>query len=382
MHEAQAVDPTTMLRVLRALAQSPGLTRAQIAGRVGSSRPTVSAALRLLEDRGFLEQRIASDAAERRTGRPPMRVFLAGSAASSVGLEITRTELHAGVFDISGRVLAELRTPLRGAVPLDDAAALVRELVHETSGATAYVLGVGVAVAAPVDRDGRVVDDVVPDGWDGVDLARELAERLELPVAVENDANAAALAEHRFGAGRHCSELLYLRLSPGVGAGLILGDRLYRGAHGIAGELGHVTVDPAGALCSCGSRGCLETIAGTLALEDELRGVRRGVTLAERDDRHVRRLLADAGLAIGAAIATAVNLLDPARVVVGGELADAGPVLFDAIDQGLARDALVPALARTEVVAGTVGPRAPVLGAASALMTRELEALVNPASVL
>ena len=281
-----SIDSTIVLRVLRALAQHPGLTRAELAARVGFSRPTVSAALRMLEDRGFLEQRTVAE--DRSIGRPPMRVFLAGSSASSVGLEITRTELHAGMFDIAGRMLSEARVPVRGFEDadglLDDAAALVRALVDRNAGSTAYVLGVGVAIAAPVDHDGRVVEDVSLTQWSSVDLVGELGKRLDLPVSVENDANAGALAEHRFGAGRSCSELVYLHLSPGVGAGLILDNRLYRGAAGIAGELGHVTVNPLGALCNCGSRGCLETIASPLVLEDALRTVegRRSSTTGSR----------------------------------------------------------------------------------------------------
>ena len=390
MHHAPinstSVDSTTLLRVLRVLAQSPGLTRAELAERTGTSRPTVSTALRVLEDRGLIEQRV--EAEDRSVGRPPMRVFLAGAAACSVGLEITRTGLHAGLFDLSGRVLAQSRLSVRGfedaALLLDDAAALVRELIEGRAGATGHVLGIGVAVAAPVDAQGRVVEDVSLTQWTDVDLEQELGTRLGLPVIVENDANAAALAEHRYGAGRNCADLLYLRLSPGVGAGLILGNRLYRGGNGLAGELGHVTLDPAGALCGCGNRGCLETIASPPVLEGELRAVKGTpvpVPWARTEDRHVRRLVSEAGEAIGAAIATAVNLLNPTRVVLGGQLADAGTVLLAAVDAGVGRHAIPPAAARVRVVAGTLGPDAAILGVATALMSRELEALVSSMAV-
>ncbi|HWK27988.1 MAG TPA: ROK family transcriptional regulator [Solirubrobacter sp.] len=382
-----SVDGAIVLRVLRALAQQPGMTRAELAEHAAASRPSVSAALRLLEDRGLLEQR-ASDVERPAIGRPPMHVFLAGTAASSVGLEVTRTELRAAIFDAAGGLLAEAASPIGGFEDvdglLDDAERLVGDLVEQGSGP---VLGIGVAVAAPIDRAGRVVDGVSLTRWAQVDLRRELSERLGLPVTVENDANAAALAEHRFGAGRDCAELLYLHLSPGVGAGLILGNRLYRGAAGIAGELGHVTVDPDGALCSCGSRGCLETIAGPRALEGELRSARgfeplgEWIALAGTGDRQVRRLVADAGTAIGTAVATAVNLLNPGRVVVGGRLADAGPVLLDAIDAALVRDAIEPAAARARVVAGELGSRAAILGVAAAVVSQELVALVAPETV-
>ncbi|MDA0168473.1 ROK family transcriptional regulator [Solirubrobacter taibaiensis] len=386
MHHTTAISPsvdsTIVLRVLRALAQHPGLTRAELATRADTSRPTVSAALRMLEDRGFLEQRVEAD--ERNIGRPPMRVFLAGSAASSVGLEITRTELHAGMFNIAGHVLSQVRAPVHdfddASSLLDDAAMLVRKLLDRHLRATAYVLGVGVAIAAPIDHEGHVVQDVSPTRWTRVNLAQELSERLGLPVSVENDANAAALAEHRFGAGRSCTDLLYLRLSAGVGAGLILGNRIYRGASGIAGEIGHLTIDPRGALCGCGGRGCLETLTSPLVLEQQLRTVRRAPVedgWMSDGDRHVRRLLADAGDAVGSAIATAINLLDPGRVVIGGHLAEAGVVFFDAIDAAIVRDAIPSAAARARVVPGSLGAHAPILGAATALISRELEVLVG-----
>jgi predicted NBD/HSP70 family sugar kinase len=145
-----------------------------------------------------------------------------------------------------------------------------------------------------------------------------------------------------------------------------------------------MTIDPRGALCSCGGRGCLETLAGTLALEDELQAVRRAPVQdgwMTPGDRHVRRLLSDAGDAVGSAIASAINLLDPGRVVIGGPLADAGAVFFDAIDAAIARDAIPPAAARARVVPGSLGGHASILGAATALISRELEVLISPAAV-
>src|SRR6202012_4358449 len=108
-------------------------------------------------------------------------------------------------------------------------------------------------------------------GWIGMTAEAEMRRRLEIPVMVDNDANLGALAEAAFGAGRSAGDLVYLKVSSGIGAGLILNGRLYRGAGGLAGELGHVLVDPDGIVCRCGNRGCLETVAGTGALVDGLR---------------------------------------------------------------------------------------------------------------
>jgi predicted NBD/HSP70 family sugar kinase len=358
--------------------------------RAGASRATISAILRNLEDRGLVEQHVDVDERDgsRGLGRPPMRISLAGTAASSIGLEIGRTELHAGMFDVTGELLLETRRAVTGREEasklIEIGAELVDDLIHGTRGATAYVLGIGVAVAAPVDAHGQVVTGVSLRNWSHVDLAQKLQARTGLHVRIENDANAAALGEHRFGAGRGCTDLLDLRLSPGVGAGLIIGNRLYRGASGIAGELGHLSLASTGSFCSCGNRGCLETLASPLALKNELRDVRPDlrlqdwIELGEQGDRHVCRLLSDAGHAIGTGLAGAINLLNPARVVIGGALAAAGPVLFDAIREGIARHAIAPAAAVGKVVPGELGSRDAILGVAAVQVSHGLDVLVAP----
>ena len=276
------------------------------------------------------------------------------ATGTSIGIEIGPSALHAGTFDRSGRLLDEVRRGLeKPAGPgeaLDAAAELILALAAREPSAT--VLGVGAVLAEPIDFRQRIVSGTGSDDWAGVDVAAELRARTGFAVALENDANAAALAEHRFGAGRGSANLLYLRLSPRVGAALILGHRLYRGATGIAGELGHVSLSDSGPLCGCGNRGCLQAVTGRLEL------TRRG-------ERPVRRLVRDAGVAIGTVVAGAVNLLSPSRVVVGGAPAGTDAPLLDAIEEGLRRHARTPTAARVEIVAGELGARAAIRGAAS-----------------
>src|SRR5205085_9280717 len=167
-------------------------------------------------------------------------------------------------------------------------------------------------------------------GWVGVSAAEEMRRRLTLPITVDNDANLAALAEAAFGAGREASDLVYLMISSGIGAGLVLNGRLYRGADGLAGELGHVLVRPGGVVCRCGNRGCLETVVGTDALAATLMAEhgpldgRQIARLALRGDTACRSAIAEAGCALGTAAATLVNVLNPELLIVGGDLAGAG----------------------------------------------------------
>jgi predicted NBD/HSP70 family sugar kinase len=197
-----------------------------------------------------------------------------------------------------------------------------------------------------------------------------------MPVRVENDANLGALAEIVWGAGRGCSELLYVKAASGVGAGLVLNGRLYEGHAGTAGEIGHITIDETGPVCRCGNRGCLEVYAAAEAVLEPLRRrhgpkltLRQVIALAQEGDLGCQRVIADAGRSLGLAIAGTCNLLAPERVIVGGELANAGAILLDPLRTVVSRSAIA-SLRETPVHGGVLGERAEVLGAV-ALVLRE-----------
>jgi len=247
------------------------------------------------------------------------------------------------------------------------------------------VIGVGVGLAAPVDaRHGAVHSEGILPDWDAIRPAQELERRLGLPVQIENDANAGAMGEHLFGAGRGVAHMLYLRLSAGVGLGLILGGQLYGGASGIAGEVGHTPVVDDGLICRCGNRGCLETIANTLSLTSlvsrsrgEPVALAQLIALVHAGDRGARRAVADAGTAVGTALAAAINVLNPELVVIGGELAPAGETLLEPIRAAIERRVIAPAASSVRVVPSTLGERAEVTGAAATQLTRAPQALAE-----
>jgi predicted NBD/HSP70 family sugar kinase len=232
------------------------------------------------------------------------------------------------------------------------------------------VIGAGMALSAPIDSEKGVVGSTVLPSWAGIQAGEELSRRLEIPVELDNDANLGALAEVSFGAGRGFADVVYVMMSSGIGAGLVLGGQLYHGASGIAGELGHVQVRPDGAVCRCGSRGCLETVAATGALLSLL-GATHGADLTLRDmldlvadgDLAAKRVVNDAGRAVGRAAADLCNFLNPAAVIVGGDLSLAGDALLDGVREEIDRYALPGAAEAVEVKAGVLGDRAEMLGA-------------------
>ena len=225
--------------------------------------------------------------------------------------------------------------------------------------AAGRLIGAGVAIPAPIDRTaGQIGESSTIPALAGSDLGSALAERLGVPVRVENDANACAVAEVAWGAGAGASDVVYLKLSRGIGAGLILDDRLYGGAGGTAGEIGHTTRSGDGELCRCGNRGCLETIAGTEAIARRAGRADAAAVIAgaEAGDVACRRALRDAGAEIGLAAAAVCNILNPRRIVIGGELAAAWPFLAASFTAALDRAAIHAAAASAEVASAPSAP--------------------------
>jgi predicted NBD/HSP70 family sugar kinase len=233
------------------------------------------------------------------------------------------------------------------------------------------VLGVGMGLPGPVDAaTGAIGSSVIMPSWAGLAPAAEFERLVGVPVVLDNDANLGALAEATFGAGRGLGDLVYVKASAGIGAGLILGGRLYRGSTGIAGEIGHVQIRADGAVCRCGSRGCLETIVSTPRLVEQLQpALTERLTVASmleragRGDAAASRVVADAGRTIGRVLADLCNHLNPAAIIVGGELSTAGNLLLDRIREAVDRHAQPGAAGGVRIVAGALGERAQVLGA-------------------
>jgi predicted NBD/HSP70 family sugar kinase len=374
------------LRIVDFLRTNGTASRAELARRTGLSRSTVSTLVADLQRRGLVVERAGQFAGEGQPGRPAALLELDPSAAAAVGIDFDHDKVRAAVSDLSRSVLAEASAPhdvdhdALGA--LDLAAELVEQVLEEATVDRDRLLGVGVALAGPIDHDKGALhpSDVLP-AWANIDAAKELEKRLDTPAYVDNDANLGALAEVTLGAGRNARFAAYVSISSGIGAGIVVDGRPYHGHRGTAGEIGHVVVDPQGPICRCGNRGCLETLASGPALlklvqesrEREL-SVKQMIELARDGDAGCRRVIADAGSVVGRVVAGLVNLFSPEMVVVGGDLGEAGDLLLDPLREAVRRDALPAAAEDLKVVAGELGERANLLGAlALVLMQSEHE---------
>lgn len=307
-------------------------------------------------------------------GRRGQRVRFSASAGYLLGVDVGHRHVEVAVADLNLSIRARRRTELPAGHRAADVLATAREILWELRGglhiAADRVLRAGITLPAPVDAQGRGVDSraILPH-WAGIDVQATAARVLGCPVVVENDANAGALSEHALGAGRGVQDMAYLKVSHGVGAGLVLGGRLYRGGTGAAGEIGHITLDERAGLCRCGNRGCLETFVSSSAVlglvhssGEHPRSVQEVVDAALAQDPGCTRVVADTGRLLGAAVAQLCNLLNPELVVLGGELSRAGGLLLDPLNESVRRYALHGGT-QPRTVASELGPQAHLLGA-------------------
>jgi predicted NBD/HSP70 family sugar kinase len=340
---------TTRAAVLALLGRFGPLSRAEVAERLSVSPATVTQVARKLLADGMiteLGQRPSQG------GRPAILLGVVPTAAHALGVQIARDHVAGVLTQADARIVDRFHHPFDPTAPdaLDTVVALITRQVARARQRSQPLIGVGVAVPGVVDPETGTLRMSVRLGWHGLPLAERLRAELGLPVLVDNDISALTATERWYGRGAGWSDFLLLAIGQGVGLGMVLDGAPYRGAAGVAGEFGHLPLVPDGLPCSCGNRGCLETLVGTGALlraanVDDLAGLeaaaRAGAPVAVT-------VLAEAGEVLGRALAGAVNLLGPAAVLVMGELVALWPYLGNSFDQGLRAGAL-PALRGTTI---------------------------------
>lgn len=351
-------------RVVDVLRSGEQVTQADLARQTGLAPATVSSIVRDLAGAGLVTTEPGS-------GRRGTTVTLAPAAGVVAGVDFGHSHVAVAVGDLTGTLLAERRAPLDSGHPSDDgldaAAGLLEQVLVDAGVDFASLRCLGMGLPAPM-TDGVVRSSAILPGWVGVNALDAARKRFGLEVHAENDANLGALAEHRQGVARGHANSVFVKVSSGVGAGIVLEDRLFHGSGGTAGEIGHLTLDESGPVCRCGSRGCLEAYTSTVALQAMMHtqlpgaGVDEIVAAAREGNVSAVRALEDAGLHLGWALASVVNLLNPGLVVVGGDMARAGELLLESARIGLRRHAL-DAVAATPVVASELGERASLVGA-------------------
>jgi glucokinase len=407
-----------LARVWAALRQAGEITRPHLAERTELSRTTIAVLVDDLLAAGVL--RIVGPGRSR-GGRPADLLRLEPSACLAIGAAMTVAppEIRLVLVDLDGRIVA--RATQRMAAPTPEALvdafatgvddlARIRPMARAGRAASAatdaggtappLLLGAGFGATGVVEPATGALQLSVPLGWRDVPLAALLGRRQGLPVRVLSEDQAAALAEHSFGAARDARRLVYVGIGTGIGAGIILDGQVYGGAAGSAGELGHVTVLPDGPLCACGNHGCLEALAAEpQIIAQALRRLEAGApsrlstivaalagraepltashiaAAAAEGDALAGAVLEDAGRLVGITIAGVVNFLNPDAVVVGGGAVRPGGPLIAALCAEVERRALAYPLGKTRIMPASLGADTTAVGAAC-LILREAPHLI------
>ncbi|MGX9787933.1 ROK family protein [Mycobacterium sp. MMS18-G62] len=362
------------------------ITRTEIGQLTGLSRTAVTARVAPLAARGLVIER---EFAPSTGGRPAAYVSFNTDAGVVLAAAIGRSRTRLAVCNMAGDILASTDIDQEPGLGPDDLMPDVVKrldaLLDDSGHREARIYGVGLSLPGTVDRQrGCSLDSPIMSGWDGVPLPPYFAELTDAPVILDNDANVIALAERR-GDRQAFDDLLVVKASTGLGAGIISGGSLQRGAVQAAGEFGHnKTAAAAGVPCRCGDTGCLEAIAGGWALVKALQADGRAVAhlrdvveLANSGDPDARRMIRDSGRHIGEVLAGAVNLLNPAVLVVAGDMAGAYDVFVAGLRETLYGNATALATRVLQVVPSTYGDRSGVIGSA----TMVLDHVLSPSAI-
>jgi glucokinase-like ROK family protein len=362
----RAANQRRVIALLQLGSDTSTVSQAEIARATHLAPATVSNIVRELTAAGLVETTLGS-------GRRGTTVRISRAAGLVVGVDFGHRHVRVAVGDLNGEVLALEREPM----PQDhghdaglDAVTTILDRLLDGLGATSSdVVNVGLGLPTPISKEGLVTSAAILPGWVGVNAQAEAEKWLRRPTTVDNDANLGALAEYRRGAGTGHPNMVFVKVSSGVGAGLVLEGRLFRGADGMAGEIGHLTLDEQGPFCRCGSRGCLEAYASVGMAQELLASqlpdasIDEIIAAAQGGNVSAVRMFEDAGRHLGWGVAMLANLINPSAVVVGGDMSRAGDLLLDPVRVGLRRHALASVAANTVVTPAALGERASVIGA-------------------
>ncbi len=311
-----------------------------------------------------------------------------------VGVDLGATKIRTIVCSPAGEVIAVDHRATRGdegpATVIAEVAKSVEKVLDEAGVSPGGVLGLGIGAPGPIDvPNGIIVTSPNMAGWDNVPLRDALQKSTGLRVYMGNDVNAAALGEHRYGAGRGTRFMLYVAAGSGVGGGIIVGGKLFEGAHGAAAEVGHMTLLPEGPMCGCGNRGHLEALASGRAIEREARdallaGRRSALSriaagnadditaamvseAAKEGDALSLEIIANVAYYLGLGVTSLINICNPELVVLGGGVAKTGDLIFEPVRWVLREQGLEP-MCRVEIVPTQLGDNAGPLGAAALVL--------------
>ena len=361
-----------------------GISRTGLAEEMGLTRAAVTLIVNDLLENGVI---LEAESRAIPNGRPPVVLEINPKRGLVAAVDMGATHVNIALADFSAKIIEETSFPFdikQGPqVCLAEVRRILQELLDRYGISISEIMAVGVGVPGPVIKDaGMVMSPPIMPGWDRYPIRQTLEEAWGCPVSLNNDAELGALGEWAYGAGRGEKNLAFIKVGSGIGAGLIINQQIYGGTTGSAGEIGHITIEENGPLCTCGNHGCMEAFAGGNAIAIQARKMvqsgkrtllsniplenitaREVAESARRGDLPSQEIIMRAGTFIGIAIAGVVNLFNPSAVIIGGGVAQAGDLLTTSIRQAVRDRSLHASEQSVHITTAMLGQRSSLIGA-------------------
>ena len=361
-----------------------GISRTGLAEEMGLTRAAVTLIVNDLLENGVI---LEAESRAIPNGRPPVVLEINPKRGLVAAVDMGATHVNIALADFSAKIIEETSFPFdikQGPqVCLAEVRRILQELLDRYGISISEIMAVGVCVPGPVIKDaGMVMSPPIMPGWDRYPIRQTLEEAWGCPVSLNNDAELGALGEWAYGAGRGEKNLAFIKVGSGIGAGLIINQQIYGGTTGSAGEIGHITIEENGPLCTCGNHGCMEAFAGGNAIAIQARKMvqtgkrtllsniplenitaREVAESARRGDLPSQEIIMRAGTFIGIAIAGVVNLFNPSAVIIGGGVAQAGDLLTTSIRQAVRDRSLHASEQSVHITTAMLGQRSSLIGA-------------------
>ncbi|WP_435165938.1 ROK family protein [Paenibacillus glycanilyticus] len=354
--------------VLEAVLKQAPLSRAQISELTGLNKATVSNLVQDLIDSDLV---VEIGPGESSGGRKPVMLLFNGMAGYAVGIDLGVNYIRGVLADLEGNVVAELQRSLKKhqlEFTLKELIQCIQELIGKAPASPYGIVGIGIGVPGIVDDQGSIL--FAPNlEWQHVELQHMLEEEFKLPVTIDNEANAGAQGEQKYGTGRGIAHQIYVSVGIGIGTGIILNKELYKGATGFSGELGHLSIEYNGKPCRCGNEGCWELYASENALLEQAAplgfdNLEDLLDAAEAGNEEVRALFFKIGEYMGAGISNIVNVFNPDVVIIGNRMSRAKTWLEEAVQSSVTRRTLPYHRERLRILFAELQDQSAVRGAA------------------
>lgn len=357
-------------RLLQEVIHHSPISRASLSKTTGLNKSTVSAQIQGLVDEKFIFE---IGQGQSSGGRRPVMLMFNKQAGYAIGVDIGVDDLTVLLTDLDGSIVSEHYFELEQSSVNETMALLLKtieQVISTMPGSPYGLIGIGICVPGLVNRSEQIV--LTPNThWNGVDVKKQVEEAFNVPVTIENEANAGAYGEHIYGAAKAFDDFMYVSISTGIGVGLVLNNELYRGVHGFSGEMGHMTIDFNGPKCNCGNRGCWELYASEKAFRQSLPADWDEKELNKRfqqNDVVLFRSLENFGHHLGIGLVNIANTFDPEAIILRNPLIESNPFVLNAVKNTLSSRMNVRFETECAFLPSTLGKNAPALGACSMMI--------------